>query len=268
MPEFKSPTKQTELKRLVDGSTWASGSPSPTRYSSIPAFIGDDSADGAAVVDRNLPEVKCSVFETTANLLAVCTGSGMLSLPYTGRVMGSSAIVLVGIFCACAMYTFHLLAITIESLYSSKKAQLSHGSIAHIDEIDYLSLGKAALGKYGDKVVLASFGMEISLALVSFLINIGININIINPHLSISQGILIASVISALLSMLNLKLAAISSALGLSMTLLTVFAILLSGMQLDSLVQQPAAVYHTLIPTGVPVSLGLIAFCYGGHGVL
>ena len=54
----------------------------------------------------------------------------------------------------------------------------------HIDAfddslIDYTVLGKEAFGKGGDRIVLGILGAELFLALVSFFINIGINVNVI-----------------------------------------------------------------------------------------
>jgi vesicular inhibitory amino acid transporter len=134
-------------------------------------------------------------------------------------------------------------------------------------------MGKRSLGALGERCVLISFGIEMILALVSFFINIGVNINLIQPDLPISTGILIAAVISCFLSWLNLKLAAISSALGLCMTLVTVFAIVYSGWQLDYSSNNMQENIHREIhheyfeSKGLIISLGLIAFCFGGHGI-
>eukprot|EP01038_Epipyxis_sp_PR26KG_P008066 gene8066-10928_t len=238
-------------------------------------------------------QVKCSVFETTCNLITVLTGSGMLSLPFAAAYMGWSAVLCLGILACIFMYSFYLLAETIETYYviqkvnsdysTSNNSLSSNNSFNSLNSrvgifsnnnmnIDYLTFGKVSLGQYGDKIVMVTFGTDMILALVSFLINIGININTINSNISPVQGIILAGIISTILALFNLKFAAYSSLIGISMTFLTVAAILMSGLELeDDLAYNPhnhnipTKIYSTFIPSGTPLSLGLIAFCFGGH---
>ncbi len=209
----------------------------------------------------------CTVFETTCNLLTILTGSGMLSLPYAAAACGWSAMGLLVLLCAVFMYSFELLAKSIEEHYSHENTFRPK----HISNynIDYLSLGLVAFGRYGDKIVLSVFGTEITLALVSFLMNIGINLHVIHPDISVNQGILLAAAVTCAMSFANLKTVAYSSFIGLALTLLTVAAILISGLELRSsdLVAETRE-YELVNYAGIPVSLGLIAFCFGGHGTL
>jgi len=209
----------------------------------------------------------CTVFETTCNLLTILTGSGMLSLPYAAAACGWSALGLLVVLCGVFLYSFELLARIIEEHYTHENTfRLKH--ISHYN-IDYLSLGLISFGRYGDKIVLSVFGTEITLALVSFLMNIGINLHVINPAISVNQGILLASALTCAMSFFNLKTVAFSSFIGLAMTLLTVVAILVSGMELRGGVDVVESREYELVNyAGIPVSLGLIAFCFGGHGTL
>lgn len=190
----------------------------------------------------------------------------MLSLPFAAAESGWFAVVMLVILCAIFMYSFDLLARAIEEMYEQENLyKFSHIYTYHID---YLSLGQRAFGQYGDKIVLCIFGTEVTLALVSFLMNIGINLNVINTDISVDHGILLAAALTCALSFTNLKTVAYSSVIGLVLTLLVVFAILMTGLQLNDPVMLDTRRYELMNLSGVPISLGLIAFCFGGHGTL
>lgn len=223
---------------------------------------GPVTAMDTAVVEQD----HCSVFQTTCNLVSVLTGSGMLSLPYAAEELGWSAIALLVFLCLIFMYSFELLACSIETTYSRENSQRGkHISQYHID---YLSFGKLAFGEYGDKLVLLIFGTEVSLALVSFLMNIGINLHVIDSRISVSMGIVLSAILTCIMSFTNLKTVSFSSAVGLALTLLTVVAIFASGLQLQDAGMLSARQYKTFDIKGLPIALGLVAFCFGGHGTL
>jgi len=102
-----------------------------------------------------------------------------------------------------------------------------------ISGVDYSSLGQAAFGPVGGRLVALCLASELLLALVSFFINIGINLSAISIHFHPIQGIILASVLSIVLSSLNIKYVSYSSALGVLMTFLIVFALSYSAMQLQ-----------------------------------
>jgi hypothetical protein len=114
----------------------------------------------------------------------------MLSLPYTAAAMGWSAIGLMTILLVTFLYSYVLLADSINTVTTlrqhRREERVLHplrGSVHEQQDdtslIDYTVLGKEAFGKYGDKLVLGILGTELFLALVSFFINIGINLNVI-----------------------------------------------------------------------------------------
>jgi amino acid permease len=210
----------------------------------------------------------CTVFETTCNLVSVLTGSGMLSLPYAAAQAGWSSLVILVVLCSIFLYSFELLATSIETFYTRENASLTRTKPISYYNIDYLSFGILSFGQYGDRIVLVIFGAEVSLALVSFLMNIGINIHVINPSISVSTGILISAGLTCIMSFWNLKTVALSSVVGLALTTLTVVAIFASGLHLHDEAMLATREYKMLNLTGVPVALGLIAFCFGGHGTL
>lgn len=148
-------------------------------------------------------------------------------------------------------------------------------------------------GKYGGVMVMLGLSTELFLALTSFLINIGLNITILNPKIDSSYGILIGGFISILLSFLDLKYASYSSLLGVCLTSLLLIALLIAGNELPksdySIHSQyfngdgrflrtgdsgsmkhptPVREYNLFVPSQIPISLGLIAFCFGGIGAL
>ena len=210
----------------------------------------------------------CTVFETTCNLASILTGSGVLSLPYAFAETGWAGLILLTVLCAIFMYCFELVAKSTEAVY--ERENMHHPVHIRHYNIDYISFAKIRFGQYGVKIILMVFGTELTLALVSFLMNIGINLNLILPNLlSINSGIILAACITCVLSLTNLKTAAYSSVVGLVLTLLTLVAIVVSGSQLNANASIAAERHFQLFNlSGMPVSLGLIAFCFGGHGTL
>ena len=228
-----------------------------------------DSTTASQVEEQFDPEEKvttCTVFESTCNLVSLLSGSGMLSLPFAAAQVGWSALFLLVLICALFMYSFELLATSVEGVYEQRVQSYSR-PISYY-KIDYLTLGKLSFGKYGDKIVMIMLGTELALALVSFFINIGISINVIYSDIPVTLGILIAATITCIMSFANLKTISVSSALGLLLTLLIIIALFASGYQLTDTSMLNSREYTYFNMSGLPISLGLIAFCFGGHGVL
>jgi amino acid permease len=114
----------------------------------------------------------------------------MLSLPYTAKAMGWSALILLVILLIAFMYSYVLLANAINTVTTLRHLRHESRAMLHVEDpqrdlnesctlIDYTVLGKEAFGPKGDKIVLGILGTELFLALVSFFINIGINLNVI-----------------------------------------------------------------------------------------
>lgn len=135
----------------------------------------------------NMNTVQCTVFETTCNLISVLTGSGMLALPYAAAQIGWIAIPLLLLLGCIFLYSFHLIAQSIETRYKSINAvatttrtSSSHHpnyylpyDLSHY-QIDYLHLSKLAFGYHGDRIVLVVLSLELFLAQVTFYMSIGI----------------------------------------------------------------------------------------------
>jgi len=122
--------------------------------------------------------IRCTVFETTCNLVSVLTGSGMLSLPFAAAQIGWMAVPLLLLLGCIFLYSFHLIAQSIETRYKSINAsQSSYISydLSHY-QIDYLHLAKLTFGRHGDRIVLVVLSMELFLAQVTFYMNIGMRI--------------------------------------------------------------------------------------------
>jgi len=124
----------------------------------------------------NMNTVRCTVFETTCNLVSVLTGSGMLALPYAAAQIGWIAVPFLLVLGCIFLYSFHLIAQSIETRYKSISASqptyipydLSHY------QIDYLHLSKLAFGYNGDRIVLVILSIELFFAQVTFYMSIGI----------------------------------------------------------------------------------------------
>ena len=213
-----------------------------------------------------------NVWETSFNLVTVITGSGMLCLPFAAKSMGWSAMLALLTLGSISMYSFHLIAQSINGCRRMMRERSFDHPIDKNDAsgsffVDYLALGKFAFGHCGESFVEIVLGIEMLSALVSFLMNIGININLINGNISSTLGTILACLVTILLSSLDLKLTSYSSAVGSFMTTFIVLSLFISGMQLE--VDEEGLSHRSYTSfdiSGLPISLGLIAFCFGGHG--
>jgi hypothetical protein len=220
--------------------------------------------DYGSIEDEDLIEEEptsaegCSITQASCNLVAVITGSGMLSLAFGASSMGYSALIALLILGSISIYSFEVLAKSI--VVYQEQFRLKHEEI-----VDYVILGRFCLGKRGETIVLLIFSIEMLLALTSFFINIGLNLHLVIFSCSVTTGIACASFITAILSMFDMKFASFTSALGLMMTIFTILALIWSG---SAFVPEHERVYRIWNPSGFPLSVGLIAFCFGGHATL
>lgn len=186
-------------------------------------------------------------------------GSGILSLPYAAKCMGWTAIAALLLLGSMFMYAFTLLAQVI-------RTYLARHDLEKTYIVDYLLLGRYCFGQYGESIVMFTFSAELLLALMSFLMTIAINLELLfRNHISFTTGIILGGIANVLLCSLNLKLAAYSSAIGSAMIVLTLAAIYMSGVEME---HQSLQRYKTLDTTSLSLSGGLIAFCFGGHSTL
>lgn len=209
---------------------------------------------------------KCSVFETSCNLICVTMGSGILSLPYAAASFGWSSFIVLAALGIILTYGFDLLAKSM--IMFASQMNLKPDTLT----IDYILLGKHTMGRHGETAVMTIFATELLLALMSLLMTIAINMQVVVAgRISFAGGIFIAAIVNIFLSSLELKLAAYSSAVGTAMTVLTILAIIGSGIELEN--QLPLEEVATGITheykffdlSGLSMASGLIAFCYGGH---
>lgn len=204
---------------------------------------------------------KCSVFETSCNLISVTMGSGILSLPYAAASFGWSSFIVLAALGIILTYGFDLLAKSMNMF--AIQMNLKPDSLT----IDYIVLGKFTLGRHGETAVMTIFATELLLALMSLLMTIAINMQVVAAgHVSFAGGILIAALFNIFLSSLELKLAAYSSAVGTAMTVLTILAIVGSGIELEQDIGEVIPrEYKYFDLSGLSMASGLVAFCYGGH---
>jgi len=281
---------ETELSQVYRGLFNSEDS----RYDDSGSFVFEN-----ILTNDSLDSPKCSLLETSCNMISLITGSGMLSLPYAGSIMGWSSVFVLLALSSCYIYAFYLVGLSIE--YFLESANLSYiretvnrghyGALntseysfrdsdkfiqrrKQLQSVDYLALGKASFGQLGGRLVAVCLFTELLLALTSFFINIGINLTVMNQHIDSKLGILIAGIISLMLSFMKMKFAVYSSALGILMTSLILVSLIISGWALSYSQHSTTTAsnyidvreYKFLKLEGLPMSLGLISFCFGGHG--
>ncbi len=234
---------------------------------------------------------KLTILETSSNLVSLVTGSGMLALPAAASLVGWTSLVCLVVLASIFIYMFALISESIESLVvrkrcgalvdnissamdknenvdnSSSQANSVLSSIpSNISSIDYTALGKAAFGKYGDVLVGIVLAIELLLALTSFMINISVNMRVVYPNIPIEFGIIATSLTSCVLSTFDLHKISYTSAIGVSMTALVIVSIFIAGNTLPSNSSMDHRNYNYCRLSGLPMALGLISFCFGGHG--
>jgi len=199
----------------------------------------------------------CSQVECASNIIAITTGAGMLSLPYAGRSMGWCAVGLLSALNAMFMYSYVLLVASIDTV----STRMSNAKAL----IDYSVLGRESFGPGGDMLVMSILATELFLALVSFFINIARNINSVFPFVSMETVVCVAASLALALSFLDMRALSRVTAGGNVMTVMTMLALIASGISLPEHSRRHAE-HVFLSPQGVPLSLGIMAYCYGGHG--
>lgn len=214
------------------------------------AHYGSINKSGATVPPRTL----CTVFQTSSNIITVITGAGMLSLPFAAAFVGWLSVPLIVLIASIFFYTYTVLADVMECM-------LTYSYYPECETIDYFVLAKHSFGEGADKVVMCILFLELLLAMVSFFINIGTNLHLL-LGLKLVTGILSSVMITALLSVFSIKQMSYFTSVCNLLTSLTVISLFMSVAELPGMAQDTE--YFDL--SGIPVALGLICFCFGGHG--
>lgn len=96
--------------------------------------------------------------------------------------------------------------------------------------------------------------------------NIAINMEVLSPHISYEAGVIIACVFNIFLCSFELKLAAYASAIGSFMIGFVLIALIWCGEEMEhERAEYLMREYSFFHGSGLPLSAGLIAFCFGGH---
>lgn len=204
-----------------------------------------------------------SFMHSTINVVGIMIGLGQLSTPYALERGGwMSGFLLVGLGVLCA-YTANAMG---KCLRSSSGVN------------NYQDLGERAFGRAGRIIVSTFLYLEIFLALVSYTISLGDNLNTIFSHanhlsfgfswmhLSAQRFLTVIAVVMALPSLWLRDLSSISflSSGGIVMSLLLVFTVAWTA------AFGGVGVSHRLPAlnmTNIPEISGLYVFSYGGHVV-
>jgi vesicular inhibitory amino acid transporter len=206
---------------------------------------------------------KCTVVQTVVNTVMIITGAGMLSLPYAAANVGWSCVVVLVVVAGVFMYAFDLVAEALEQLIA--RHATTQDRRQYVASLTYISLAEAAFGPRGAGLVALSLSVELFLALTSFFINIGLNLQTVFAAVDVATGIGLAATLTCVLASLDLQYASYTSALGVCLTGLLLVALLVAGAQLP-VSRSAATAYVFFVPQRLPVSLGLVAFCFGGVG--
>ncbi|KAJ0449627.1 putative amino acid transporter, transmembrane domain-containing protein [Helianthus annuus] len=199
------------------------------------------------------PVEQYSFSQAVLNAINVLCGIGILSMPYAFKEGGWLSLVLLMVFGVICCYTGILLKICLEKCHGLQT---------------YPDIRQAAFGYFG-RVCIAS-------SCVEYLIMMNDNLSALFPHAHLDIGgiirldsYLFCAIISTLVILptvwlRNLSLLSYISAGGV-VTLAAVVVCLLWLGVVDEMEYHPS---RTALNLGnLPVAVGLIGFCYGGHSV-
>ncbi|CAE7158100.1 AVT1A, partial [Symbiodinium pilosum] len=126
-------------------------------------------------VKDQLPQKEISsdelgVGETIFNLSNTMVGSGVLSVPYAFRLTRYDAILLLALVVAMTAFTARLIG---QALDLASNQPGSHRTPPSRRDFGYLA--EVAFGRWGKRIVAVTTGLELWLAVVTFLVMSGIN---------------------------------------------------------------------------------------------
>lgn len=214
------------------------------------ALLIDDTAD------------KTTFWETTFIVTKAIIGGGVLSIPFAVGQGGGVVVVLMCVLSCIAAWSAVLIGKVMV-----RTQRMARDMMVPAEEVDWPFFGFCAYGEKGRAFCTVVFIMELWMMLLSYLVTNGVNINIIFPGVSRRWGIAISGSLAFVLLFASTKTIAQISAVGTFATIIGVCSLGLSAYMMPEWSMD----HHSmkLVDLGqLPVSVGLLQFCFVAHAAL
>lgn len=246
-----------------------------------------------AASDKPPPDGKTTFSQCVFNLANILMGVGLLGLPYScakaGFLGGSLALISFGIIC---WRTSILIGRELNGdprpqshfVDSPWKTPLPPGSdpLARMRKPirSFPDIAREAFGHTGALILSVVLYFELFSCVAIFIVSIGDHLHELFPQLSVSMHMLWVCFFSAVpvIVLRSVRLLSYLSLLGTVATICVVVAVviafLVEGDLTDDIAHKKAdragePPYHgSLRPGGLPVALGLVAYCFSGHAIV
>eukprot|EP00658_Telonema_sp_P-2_P043964 TRINITY_DN3183_c0_g1_i2.p1 TRINITY_DN3183_c0_g1~~TRINITY_DN3183_c0_g1_i2.p1 ORF type:complete len:462 (+),score=89.44 TRINITY_DN3183_c0_g1_i2:183-1568(+) len=219
--------------------------------------------------DNECPDIEEAELSSTSttgiNLVNTLVGAGLLSIPFSIRASGFCGVFLFAMVTSVLGWTLVTL-LTTGAMNAPRTQQVLKESSASFP--DYSILARAAWGRRGEMVAIATLFCELWLGLISYLILIGLNVEAALPAVPKWTVILGCGISGGLMALLHLNKLAYFAGIALfitagSCTIMVASGALIPGNDLTSSVRH----YNFINPRGLPESLGLIFFTFAGFPI-
>ena len=232
-------------------------------------------------------DAKATFFQCVFNMSNTLMGIGLLSLPFAissaGWVAGTIVLVF---FTAVTWWTCLLIGRTLngdprpthffdDSPFDAKLAPGSCQEARMRAPMTSLpQMATESFGAAGNIVLSLVLYFELFSSLCIFLVTIGDHLYAVYPSITRSMHMINVSVVLAIPTALlrTPRLLSYMSAVGTFATVAVVLSVfasaILEGDISQELVKTEDGAHSLWITSGIPLSIGLVAFCYGGHAIV
>lgn len=214
------------------------------------------------VASGDANDEKTTLNETMVNAALALVGSGVLGIPYAFAQSGLLCGVVLVVVTFLTLWTALLIGDLMEATKPVAREQGIDES-AH----DWPFLGYVAFGNVGRAVVSFCQLGELWGCMLGFLVVNGVNFNLIFPSISKELCIVASGLLSFLMLFPSAKTLSYFSSIGIGATVLAVGSLAWSAEAMPVWESEVEAV-KWLDPSNIPMSLGMIQFCFVAHGAL
>jgi len=203
---------------------------------------------------------KDSMWSTTVNLTSAVLGAGILTVPYAFEMGGWFATVVVLVMGFIAGLSSTLIAKCLDRAVEVVPSEECKG-----DLLDWPLIGRAAYGRWGQRLVNMVFQFELYGIMLVFLVLNGQNAHILFPSFSKTFLIVMSGVITFILLYVPRRLFGYLSFIGVTCNALIVVAVAWGGASLPA----GSSARHVAFDFSMfPRVIGLVLYCFIAHAAI